>query len=65
MDLTAALWMFVTAAALIFAVDAAVWRIARLRQAPSFARRPITRFAVMMFLFGLATGSVAIYELLA
>ncbi|HLU35222.1 MAG TPA: hypothetical protein VKZ61_05580 [Thermomicrobiales bacterium] len=65
MDLTAALWVFVTVVAFIFAVDAAVWRVVRLRSAPTFARRPVTRFAVMMFLFGLATGGVAIYEILA
>lgn len=65
MDLTAALWIFVTAVALVFAVDAAVWRVVRLRAAPSFTRRPVTRFAVMMLLFGLATGGVAVYEILA
>jgi len=64
MDLTAALWIFVTAASLVFAADAAVERVTRLRRAPAFARQPVARFAALMLLFSLACGGVALYEIL-
>lgn len=64
MDLTAILWIFVSAAALVFAGDAMIERVIRMQRAPVFARRSTVRFAVLMFLFAIACSGVAVYEVL-
>jgi hypothetical protein len=64
LDLTAILWIFVTAVAFVFAGDALISRGFRMRGAPSSLRGATLRFGLLMLLFALACSGVALYEVL-